>query len=197
MTANEHMMDDPARDDMLILVDENDRETGSASKMDAHVDGLLHRAFSLVLFREGEGGRELLLSKRAISKYHSGGLWANSCCSHPRLGEELLEAVSRRAPEEIGCEVASLEDIGGFGYRAKFPNGLVEHEFDHIVLGRCLGEPIPNPSEASEVRWVGFGELAGELAAFPGKFAVWAPVVLTKAMAVLDGKKTRHEDNAG
>lgn len=179
------MTADPARDDQLILVDGLDRQTGTASKLQAHVEGLLHRAFSVVLTREGNDGPELLLAKRSLHKYHSGGLWANSCCSHPRAGENVVEAAYRRVTEEIGCEVQGLREINAFVYRAVFDNGLCEHEFDHVLIGRCSGEIAPNPEEASETRWVGIEELAAELAAKPEHFAAWVPIVLTLAMALI------------
>ena len=174
---------DPARDDMLILVDGLDREVGAATKLQAHIDGTLHRAFSVVLMRDGENGPELLLAKRSLQKYHSGGLWANSCCSHPRVGEGLIEAAYRRVPEELGCEAVDLRDACAFVYRAEVDNGLTEHEFDHVVIGRCSGQIDPNPAEASEARWIGFDALAAELANEPLKFAAWAPIALTLAMS--------------
>ena len=174
---------DPARDDMLILVDGLDREVGAATKLQAHIDGTLHRAFSVVLMRDGENGPELLLAKRSLQKYHSGGLWANSCCSHPRVGEGLIEAAYRRVPEELGCEAVDLRDACAFVYHAEVDNGLTEHEFDHVVIGRCSGQIDPNPAEASEARWIGFDALAAELANEPLKFAAWAPIALTLAMS--------------
>ncbi|MBQ9041380.1 MAG: isopentenyl-diphosphate Delta-isomerase [Eggerthellaceae bacterium] len=177
------MANDPARDDELILVDGLDRAVGTATKLQAHVEGLLHRAFSVVLVRDGEKAPELLLAKRSMLKYHSGGLWANSVCSHPRAGEELLDAAYRRVREELGCGATGLRDVAAFAYRAEFENGLCEHEYDHVLVGRCAGDPNPDPAEASEVRWVGFDELAAELAERPEAFAAWAPMVLTLVMA--------------
>lgn len=181
------MAGDPSRDDLLILVDGLDRATGEATKLEAHVRGLLHRAFSVVLVRDGERGPELLLAKRSMRKYHSGGLWANSCCSHPRAGEGTLDAAYRRVREELGCGAAGLREIAAFAYRAEFDNGLTEHEYDHVLVGRCEGEPDPDPAEASEVRWATSDALAAELAAEPGTFAAWAPMVLSVAMAGLRG----------
>ena len=185
MELDERMAADPARDDMLILVDGLDRETGAATKLQAHVDGLLHRAFSVVLVRDGTDGPELLLAKRSLLKYHSGGLWANSCCSHPRAGEEVVEAAYRRVHEELGCEAVGLRELCAFVYRAEFDNGITEHEFDHVLIGRCAGEFALNPAEASEVRWVGFDALAAELAEIPREFAAWAPIVFSMTMADL------------
>ena len=185
LSLDRRMAEDPARDDMLILVDGLDRETGAATKLQAHVEGTLHRAFSVVLVRGGENGPELLLAKRSMLKYHSGGLWANSCCSHPRVGEGVVEAACRRIPEELGCEAENLREACAFVYRAEFDNGIIEHECDHVVIGSCVGEVVPNPAEASEARWVGLDALACELASEPGKFAVWAPIALTLAIAQL------------
>lgn len=185
----EHMRngieDDPARDDALILVDGRDRELGTATKREAHVEGLLHRAFSVVLVRDGDDGPELLLATRAAGKYHSGGLWANSCCSHPRAGEGLMDAASRRVREELGCDAAGLREVAAFAYRAEFADGLCEYEYDHVLVGRCEGDPDPDPAEVGEVRWAGLDELAAALARHPEAFAAWAPMVLTMAMASL------------
>lgn len=179
---NDAMAGDTARDDMLILVDGRDREVGTATKWQAHAEGLLHRAFSVVLVRDGEDGPELLLARRSAGKYHSGGLWANSCCSHPRAGEGTVEAAYRRVREELGCEAMDLRETEAFAYRAVFDNGLVEFEYDHVVVGRCEGDIAPDPDEVSEVRWIGFDALAAELAAEPERFTAWAPMVLTLAM---------------
>ncbi len=176
---------DPAREDMLILVDGLDRQTGTANKVEAHTDGLLHRAFSVALVREGDAGPELLLSCRAHGKYHSGGLWANSCCSHPRAGEATVEAAYRRVREELGCEATDLRELCSFAYRAEFDNGLAEHEFDHVLVGGCRGELAPDPLEVCDVRWVGVDELAAELAAEPKSFCAWAPMVLSIVLQAL------------
>jgi isopentenyl-diphosphate delta-isomerase len=173
---------DAARDDMLVLVDGLDRPLGVASKLEAHQRGLLHRAFSVVLVREGAQGLELLLASRAEGKYHSEGLWANSCCSHPRAGEELLEAAERRVGEELGCGVCDLCEVGSFVYRAVFSSGLSEHEYDHVLLGRPVGEPEPDPAEVGGLRWERLDDVAHELAEHPEHFAAWAPMVLSIAL---------------
>ena len=198
MTAQAHegLAGDPARDDLLILVDGLDREVGTATKAQAHAEGLLHRAFSVVLVRPAGGQAapdagdqpkqlELLLAQRAAGKYHSSGLWANSCCSHPRVGETVLDAAYRRVHEELGCEATGLRELCAFAYRAEFADGLCEHEFDHVLVGACSGEPAPDPSEVGALRWVTLDDLAAELAEQPGHFAAWAPMVLTLAMAQL------------
>lgn len=174
--------DDRACFDELVLVDALDRPVGRASKERAHVEGLLHRAFSVVLVREATGGQQILLARRAPGKYHSAGLWGNSCCSHPRAGEDLLLAVRRRVREELNCDVSGLHEIGAFVYRAEFGNGLVEHEFDHVLVGTCVGEVTPDPAEVDAVRWVGKSELVRLLAEEPQTFAVWAHTVLPMAL---------------
>ncbi|MBR2789755.1 MAG: isopentenyl-diphosphate Delta-isomerase [Eggerthellaceae bacterium] len=182
-------------EDELILVDGLDRPVGSAPKLQAHAEGLLHRAFSVVLVREdGAGGVELLLSRRAEGKYHSGGLWANSCCSHPRVGEEVPAAAMRRVREELGCGIApgTLRELGTYVYRAVFANGLVEYEYDHVLLARidaAAGEEdaalAPDPSEVGETRWISPTALAAELTERPGAFAAWAPGVLAMVLREL------------
>ena len=173
---------DPAKDELLILVDGLDRQLGEASKARAHTEGLLHRAFSVVLWREGEAGREILIAQRAAHKYHCGGLWANSCCSHPRAGEELLEAARRRVLDELGVTVGELREIGSFVYRASFASALFEYEYDHVLLAEYSGELAPNPDEVSAVRWVSLDELAGLFVSSPKLFAPWAFTVLSMAM---------------
>ena len=176
---------DAARDDELVLVDLCDKPVGAATKERAHTEGLLHRAFSVVLWREGVAGKELLLARRAPGKYHSAGLWANSCCSHPRVGEELFAAARRRVAEELGAQAGELREVGSFVYRAAFQNGISEFEFDHVFVAPCMGNVDPDPTEASEVRWVSAREAARELTEHPETFCVWVPNVLSLALAVL------------
>ena len=181
----DRLKNDPACDDMLILVDARNREIGAATKRQAHVEGLLHRAFSVVLVRDRAEGPQILLAKRALCKYHSGGLWANSCCSHPRVGEATIDAAYRRVREELGCTALDLRELRAFAYRAEFDNGLCEYEYDHVIVGRCEGEIVPDPTEASDVRWIGFDALAAELVDAPQTFAAWAPMVFSLVMAEL------------
>ena len=176
---------DAARNDQLILVDGLDQPLGCATKERAHREGLLHRAFSVVLVRQTDEGPQLLLAQRAQGKYHSAGLWANSCCSHPRNGEATLAAAHRRTIEELGIEAEGLVEIGAFVYRASFEDGLTEYEYDHVLLGTCTEEPCPNPFEVSAVRWASPTDLAQELAAHPRRYAVWAFTVLSLALAHL------------
>ena len=178
----EKLGQDPAKDDLLILVDEADCQVGTASKERVHREGLLHRAFSVVLWREGADGPEVMLSRRAACKYHSAGLWTNSCCSHPRNGEDTLDAAARRIREELGCTVCGLREIGSFTYRADFASGLVEHEYDHVLLSRYEGDFKPNPDEIDAVRWIGADALSEELLKAPEHFTAWAPRVLSMAL---------------
>ena len=173
---------DASRSDLLILVDENDREQGTATKQEAHTQGLLHRAFSVVLLRSTNDDVELLLTQRAFEKYHSGGLWTNSCCSHPRSGENLGQAVIRRVQEELGASIEAPFEIGSFVYRADFENGLVEHEYDHVSIAWFEGVCAPDPTEVASIRWITCADLKRELESFPERFTAWAPRVLALAM---------------
>jgi isopentenyl-diphosphate delta-isomerase len=153
----------------LILVDPNDNEIGSGEKMPVHRRGLLHRAFSIFVLNPRQ---EVLLQRRALSKYHSGGLWANTCCSHPILGEEQHITVQRRLREEMGFET-SLERLFSFRYRAELDNGLIEHELDHVYLGRYDGKPDPNPKEVCDWQWMSLEQLGVELKEQPDKYVYW------------------------
>ena len=157
----------------IILVDDQDCEIGVAEKLAAHQQNLLHRAFSVFIFRENQE-RELLLQQRAFDKYHSGGLWTNTCCSHPRKGEDTLSAGKRRLREELGL-VTSLTDVGRFHYNVHFSNGLSENEMDHVLIGTIAKDTpiIPNPEEIHAYRWITLPRLQQELAAYPEQFTPW------------------------
>ncbi len=130
-------------EEQVILVDEQDNQIGLAPKMEAHIKGLLHRAFSIFIFDE-KG--HLLLQQRALEKYHSAGLWTNTCCSHPRNNETTIEAAQRRLQEEMGM-TCRLREIFSFVYRAELENELIEHEFDHVFIGVTNDLPTINPEE--------------------------------------------------
>ena len=153
----------------LILVDLDDREIGYGEKMDIHKRGLLHRAFSVFLF----DGDQVLIQRRAEGKYHSAGLWANTCCSHPRAGETVYDAAVRRLYQECGIENDALREAGHFVYRAVFPNGLTEYEVDHVLVGKYAGPFCPDPEEASELRYVPLSELKQDMLTSPEKYAAW------------------------
>jgi isopentenyl-diphosphate delta-isomerase type 1 len=169
MSATEH----------VILVDENDKEIGIAEKIQAHRDSLRHRAFSVFIFRE-QPQLELLLQQRANGKYHSAGLWTNTCCSHPKPGEEVVKAGQRRLFEEMGMR-AELTSLGWFHYIAHFDNGLTENEIDYVLVGMTDGEEIIlNPAEASAYRWITIADLTEELAAAPERFTPWLQEALER-----------------
>jgi isopentenyl-diphosphate delta-isomerase len=161
--------------DYVILVNRNDSETGTIEKMKAHEMGMLHRAFSVFLYRRKGRHAEVLLQQRERTKYHCGGLWANTCCSHPRPNETIAEAGKRRLKEEMGIELeGSLTDIGSFHYKAVFENGLTEHEIDHVLLGDFDSDSIHfNPCEVAAVRWVSFDEIEKEYSLYPERFVPW------------------------
>ena len=167
-------------EEKLILVNVYDREIGTEEKLKAHEKGLLHRAFSIFI----HDGNKLLIQKRQEDKYHSGGLWANACCSHPRQGESLGSAIHRRLQEEMGFD-CQLSKQFSFIYRAEFKNGLTEYEYDHVFLGEYSGEVTPNPDEASEICWITFDELEKELLEQPEKFCSWFLIAAPKILSIL------------
>jgi isopentenyl-diphosphate delta-isomerase len=161
-------------EEQVILVDAADRPAGTMGKLEAHRRGALHRAFSVFGF-DAQG--RLLLQRRADAKYHSGGLWTNTCCSHPRPGEDTAAAAVRRLREEMGMEFA-VTPVFTFLYEADFPNGLREHELDHVFFGTCTGEPRPDPAEVSAWRYVSLAELAAEVQDHPERFTAWLAICL-------------------
>ena len=166
----------------MILVDEADRETGRGGKLAVHRAGLLHRAFSVFLWREGQ----LLLQRRAAGKYHSALLWANTCCSHPRPGEEVLDAARRRLREECGIDCPCLREAFCFTYRAELKNGLTEHEFDHVLLGYHKGGRFsPDPAEIAELRWWDTDEVRRALKERPDEFAAWFRLAAPRVIDLL------------
>ena len=161
----------------VVLVNTLDQAQGTMEKMSAHKKGILHRAFSVfILNSKGE----LLLQQRAHHKYHSGGLWTNTCCSHPRDGETVIEAGVRRLQEEMGmkCQLAKGFD---FIYRSELDGGLVEHEFDHVLFGRSDVPPVPNPEEVSNYKYVSFTEMRNEMTAHPDDFTPWFRICFERA----------------
>lgn len=165
----------------VVLVDAGDRVVGTAPKLDAHRSGALHRAFSVFVF-DSHGA--LLLQQRARQKYHSGGLWTNSCCGHPRPGEVTRRAAGRRLREEMGI-ICPLAEAGVFLYRAEVGHGFVEHELDHVLVGYANGEPVPDPAEVAGWRRRQIPELRAELARAPERFTAWFPRALEVALGAL------------
>lgn len=161
-------------DDQVILVNEKDEPMGIMDKLEAHQKGLLHRAFSIFIFNDTG---ELLLQRRAKEKYHSPGLWTNTCCSHPRPEESTLYAAKRRLKEEMGIET-SLEKKFDFIYRVQLDNNLIEYEFDHVFTGQYNGMPIVNLNEVSEYKWVSIHELKSGIGKHPEKYSEWLKIAI-------------------
>jgi len=159
----------------VILVDEHDLPVGLAEKLAAHETGALHRAVSVFAFDE-DGA--LLVQRRAEGKYHSGGLWSNSACSHPREGEPPVAAAARCLREEMGVDGHSFEAAGWFIYRARVGPTLVEHELDHVFVARVRTVPAPNPAEVSAWRAVPLEVVETEVAADPSRFTAWFPLAI-------------------
>ncbi|MDO6704888.1 isopentenyl-diphosphate Delta-isomerase [Photobacterium sp. 1_MG-2023] len=168
----------------VILVNQDGEPRGLAEKMQAHRDGALHLAFSVLLYRETPSGREFLLHQRAQGKYHSGGLWTNTCCSHPREGESLQQAATRRLGEEMGItSVREFDEIARFIYRAALDNDLVEHELDHVLVAHADPAIVPNPNEVMAYRWWPEAELSARLTQTPEVFTAWFAEVYRRTLA--------------
>lgn len=165
-----------AATDLLILVDENDQPKGTAPKLLAHQKGWLHRAVSVLLF-DAEGN--WLLQQRELDKYHCGGLWTNTCCTHPFVGEANQTTAVRRLQEEMGIE-ASPTKAFEFLYRAEFPNGLVEYEYDHVFIGEFSGEPQPNPAEVMDWAYRSTHEIERSIRQAPQNFTPWFRILFEK-----------------
>jgi isopentenyl-diphosphate delta-isomerase len=163
-------------EERVVLVDANDAEVGTLEKQRAHLEGRLHRAFS-VFVMNSRG--EMLLQRRAAGKYHSGGLWTNTCCSHPRPGEAVDDAARRRLREEMGIDV-ELVPLFEFTYRAEVGPGLVEHEYDHVFAGHYDGEPAPSVDEVDGWGWVPVADLARRVRDDPEAFTPWFRVVFSR-----------------
>jgi len=157
----------------VILVTEDDQEIGYAAKLKAHQEGLLHRAFSIFITRKGSLGLEILLQKRHLHKYHSGGLWSNTCCGHPRPGEATQDAARRRLFEEMGLQ-CGLYEIGSFHYETYLMNGLMENEIDHVFVGDYQEQPfVVNPHEVEDYAWAPISTVLQDYQTHPEKYTVW------------------------
>ncbi len=168
----------------VILVDSDDRELGQMEKLQAHREGKLHRAFSVFIFNT-KG--EMLIHRRALDKYHSAGLWSNTCCSHPQPGETTLDAAHRRLFEEMGMK-ADLEHHSHIVYKADFENGLIEHELDHVFIGSSDKGPRPNPEEVFEWKYVSAEELSKEVDLNPEIFTYWFRLLYKDVLSSLHDK---------
>ena len=170
------------KEEFLVLVDENNKQWGKLEKLLVHQLGLLHRAFSIFIFNT-KG--ELLLQQRADDKYHSAGLWTNACCSHPRFGEEISEAVSRRLEEEMGmsCET---EFAFSFIYKVAFENGLIEHENDHVYFGVTDDIPKPKSAEVKDWKYISFAELQQNINQHPYNYSEWMKICMSRVISHFD-----------
>ncbi|NMH86420.1 isopentenyl-diphosphate Delta-isomerase [Flavivirga algicola] len=163
-------------EEKVILVNENDEQIGLMPKMEAHQKALLHRAFSVFIFNDKN---ELMLQQRALNKYHSPGLWTNTCCSHQRDGETNIEAGKRRLEEEMGF-VVDLQESISFIYKAPFDNGLTEHEYDHVLLGKYNDAPTINPDEVVNWKWMPLEEVKADILSQPELYTEWFKVIFDR-----------------
>lgn len=170
----------------VVLVNLNDDPVGTMEKMEAHRSPHLHRAFSIFLFNNQN---EMLLQRRAFTKYHSGGLWTNACCSHPYPGERVEDAANRRLKEELGIGTRLVKAFH-FTYQAEFENGLFEHEFDHVFIGSFEGKVYPDPAEVADYCYKSIDEIKNDLELVPAAYTPWFIIALPHLEAYLQAKKT-------
>lgn len=169
-------------EEMVVLVDEKDNPIGLMEKMEAHRKALLHRAFSVFIIND-KG--EILLQRRALGKYHSAGLWTNTCCSHQRQGESSIEAGKRRLMEEMGMEV-ELKELFWFIYKAPFDNGLTEHELDHVMIGYSNQNPKINKQEVEQWRWDSLQNIKKDIEINPNIYTQWFKIIFDKFYREID-----------
>lgn len=171
--------------EIINLVNTKGDVVGNMEKLEAHQKGLLHEAFSVFIFNKN---KELLLQRRALSKYHSGGLWTNTCCSHPRFGEDLNIATHRRLVEEMGFDILNIKKVYSFIYRVSLDKGLIEHEYDHVLVGIYSDEIIkPNADEVCDYKWVSIEWLKDDVCKNAQNYTEWIRIILKdeKFLAVL------------
>jgi isopentenyl-diphosphate Delta-isomerase len=170
----------------VVLVDPYDRPRGTMEKIKAHQSGELHRAFSIFIFNSHG---ELMLQQRAFTKYHSGGLWTNTCCSHPRPGESPINAAHRRLKEEMGFD-CHLNYAFNFIYRAELDNDLVEHELDYIFIGNYNGVPYPDKNEVRSWQLCNLQEIANKISAKPQQFTEWFKIIFSSVAGYVGEPKS-------
>lgn len=171
------------KEELVILVDEQDNEIGVMPKMEAHEKAVLHRAFSVFVLNDQN---EVMLQQRALHKYHSPGLWTNTCCSHQRQGETNIEAGTRRLQEEMGF-VVPLKETVSFIYKAPFDNGLTEHELDHVMLGYSNEDPVINPDEVASWKWMPIAGVKKDMEIHPEIYTAWFKIIFEKFYNHLTG----------
>jgi len=172
--------------EQVILVDTNDNPQGLMEKMEAHEKGILHRAFSIFIFNSKN---ELMLQQRAFSKYHTPGLWANTCCSHPRDGETLEQATSRRLMEEMGMQ-CDITKVFSFVYKGDVGQGLIEHEFDHVFIGHSDAQPTINKEEVETWKYASMKDIKADMTKNPEKYTVWFRIAFDEVNDYLNNQKT-------
>ena len=160
----------------VVLVDSNNNKLGLMPKMEAHIKGILHRAFSVIIFNNNG---DIMLQKRARTKYHTPGLWSNTCCSHQRDNEDNITAGKRRLYEEMGF-TTQLQNFDSFIYKVSFSNGLIEHEFDHILTGVYNGIPNLNKKEVDQWKWVSIDYLYHDINNNPDNYTAWFKIIINK-----------------
>ncbi len=165
--------------EQVILVNEKDEQVGLMEKIEAHEKALLHRAFSVFVLNDKN---EIMLQQRAFGKYHSPGLWTNTCCSHQREGESNIAAGKRRLMEEMGF-TTELEELFNFIYIAPFENGLTEHEFDHVMIGKYNDEPKINPDEVADYKWMSAEDIKEDMLHQPQNYTEWFKIIFDKYYA--------------
>ncbi|GAA4269708.1 isopentenyl-diphosphate Delta-isomerase [Hyunsoonleella aestuarii] len=163
-------------EEKVILVNELDEKIGLMPKLEAHEKALLHRAFSVFIFNDNN---ELMLQQRALHKYHSPGLWTNTCCSHQRDGESNIDAGKRRLEEEMGF-VTDLTETISFIYKAPFDNGLTEHELDHVMVGNYNDVPVINEDEVADWKWVPLADVKADIEQHPKNYTEWFKIIFEK-----------------
>lgn len=173
------------KEELVVLVNENNEQIGLMPKLEAHEKALLHRAFSIFILNDKN---ELMLQQRAADKYHSPLLWANTCCSHQRENETNIEAGNRRLQEEMGFS-AELKELFSFIYKAPFDNGLTEHELDHVMIGYYNGEPLINPDEVEAWKWMDIDAVRKDIQQNPDIYTAWFKIIFNEFYHFLEEHK--------
>ena len=169
----------------VVMVDINDNVIGEKDKLEAHKSPILHRAFSIYLYNSKN---EMLIQKRADNKYHSGGLWSNTCCSHPQINKELKEDALERLEDEVGINT-DIEEVFSFIYMNKFNDNLYEYEYDHVFVGEYEGDFFLNQKEASDAKWIDINELKKDLVINPKSYSSWFIISAPKVIEIIENKK--------
>jgi len=167
----------------VVLIDKYNKKIGVEEKIKAHKEGKLHRAFSIFIFNSQD---KLLIQQRAKNKYHSGGLWSNTVCGHPKPNERTLQAAHRRLKEEMGFD-CKLKKLFCFIYNIKLPNDLIENEYDCVFVGQFNRTPKPNPKEVANYKWISLTNLKKEIANNPNKYTAWLKIII-KNKKILSNK---------